>query len=437
MPAAAVGVVIALGGCVGGAAQSGQNGPDGQSGGPWQSGAMGAVQTLGSSVAFEPVSLADAPEAGNVVRATRDLGLTILSADPEATLVTSPASAVIALAMLGAGSTGETNEQMSQVLGASGEERDEAVNALSGSLDPYRAPAADIDVDNLEEEPQIHLANQLVLTDGFEVEGAYLDALKKWYDADLLVTDLASPAGKEVLDAWVKENTAGLIEHSAMEPSGDLRAILQNATVFASKWQAPFLPDNTASGPFTTGSGEKVTVDFLHDSRLASYSQMGDWKLLELPYGSEGNLVARFVLPPAGTNPTSVTPGELAALETSLADSLVTISVPKLDLKSTSELKSALTDAGLTSVFADTPPALEYIAANMGLYVSDVVQQGRLRMDEDGTAAAAVTEIMMNTSALVGEEVDFTADHPYLVFIQDKTVGWDLFQVLVNDPKAN
>lgn len=435
-PAIAVGIALALSACSGTGARDGQSGTDVQSAQTPDNAAPGLTQTLGSSVRFEPVSLEDAAEAGNVVKATRELGLRILSAENTETVVTSPASAVIALAMLGATATGEAEEQLSALLGASGEERDKAVGALSGSLDPYRVPVSEIDVNDLPEEPQVHLANQLVLTDGFEVEEDYLDSLKRWYDADLLVTDLATSEGKKVLDAWVKENTAGMIKESAMVPDAGLVAILQNATVFASKWQKPFLKDETSPASFTTAKGEDVKVDFLHDSRLASYAEMGGWKMLELPYGTEGNLVARFVLPPEGTDPASVTSGDLATMEMSLADSLVTMSLPKLDLKSKSELKPILQDAGLTSVFADTPPALEYIAANEGLFVDDVIQQGRIRMDEDGTAAAAVTEVMMDASALIGDEVEFAADRPYLVFIQDKTVGWDLFQVLVNDPTA-
>lgn len=393
----------------------------------------GSLESTDVSVQHTP--LAQAREAGAVVSSTRKLGLDVLASLPKETLVTSPASAVVALAMLGTTADGETEDQLSLLLGAPGVERDRAVNALLGSLDPYRVPVEQIDPQKLPDSPQLHLANQIVLDTGMKVQDAYLGGLKEWYDAGVLETDLATAEGFVPINDWVKRNTAGLIDKSAVEPNADLRLILQNAVVFSSQWQTPFSAGKTMVSEFQTGSGTTVEVPFLNASLPLRYAELEGWQAVELPYGEDGTMVALYVLPPEGTSPTSITAKDLAALEDALDETELGISVPKLNLKSTAELTDPLQRAGLTSVFAETPPALTYISKTENLFVSIVIQQGRFRLDEEGTVAAALTEIAVETSSLPPEPtINFVADHPHMIIIKDKEVGWDLFQVLVNDP---
>ena len=391
-----------------------------------------------TSVDFEQVPMGDVRDAGSVVKATRKLGLEVLAHSPKDTLVTSPVSTVVALATLGATATGEAEDQFSVLLGAGGEERNKVVNALLGTLDSYRVPADQIDIEDLPEEPQVHLANQMVLDTGFKVEQTYQDALKRWFNTGTVEAELGDASGKKVLDEWVRENTAGLIEKSAIEPDPDLRLVLQNAIVFASQWQQPFQADATAPAEFHSADGTLVETDFLNGLQLANYSEVDGWKMVELLYGSEGKLAAHFVLPPEGTPVATVTTELLGNLEGALVQKMVGISVPKLDLKTSVTLNDPLQKAGLTSVFTDNPPALRYISAAESLMVSEVIQQGSFRVDEAGTVAAAVTEIGVRaTSAPAEPEVSFVADRPYLVLITDTNTGWDLFQVLVNNPTAN
>ena len=391
-----------------------------------------------TSVDFEQVPMGDVRDAGSVVKATRKLGLEVLAHSPKDTLVTSPVSTVVALATLGATATGEAEDQFSVLLGAGGEERNKVVNALLGTLDSYRVPADQIDIEDLPEEPQVHLANQMVLDTGFKVEQTYQDALKRWFNTGTVEAELGDASGKKVLDEWVRENTAGLIEKSAIEPDPDLRLVLQNAIVFASQWQQPFQADATAPSEFHSADGTLVETDFLNGLQLANYSEVDGWKMVELLYGSEGKLAAHFVLPPEGTPAATATTELLGNLEGALVQKMVGISVPKLDLKTSVTLNDPLQKAGLTSVFTDNPPALRYISAAESLMVSEVIQQGSFRVDEAGTVAAAVTEIGVRaTSAPAEPEVSFVADRPYLVLITDTNTGWDLFQVLVNNPTAN
>lgn len=385
----------------------------------------------------EQLSVSEVPEVPDMVAATRALGLSFLAEAGDETVVTSPASAVIALAMLGSGASGEAEDQFTEILGVSGEARDRAANALIGSLAPFTGELEHLDLEDPPYDPQVHLASQVVVTDDVEVEGPYAESLRNWFGAEVVRTDLSSDKGKKLLDQWVRDNTAGMIKESAIEPSPALRLVLQNAILFAAEWSSTFDADNTRERSFYLASGEEVTADFLTGTKNVRYASDNDWQMLELPYGPERQLVALYVLPPEGVAPSSATVEQLASLEAALEHFEVDIFIPKVDLSSSFDVANALRQEGFTAVFTANPPSLSYISAGEDLAVSAITQQGRIRIDEEGTVAAAVTEIDLASESAPPEiTVQFLADRPHLVFLTDTATGWDLFQVLLNDPLA-
>lgn len=384
------------------------------------------------------VNILDAEEVIPVIRATRRLGLETLAANPRDTILTSPASTVISLAMLGTQSTGEAEDQFSMVLGASDLKRDEAVNALLGTLTPYEFDPETFDAETLPDSSQLHIANQVVIDSRITPKPGYLESLQAWFDAGVLEADFASDSGYTALDQWIRENTGGLIQKSAIEPSPDLRLVLQNAVLFAARWEDPFEKSATSPMLFTTADGREIEVDALHGQKAASYSEVDGWQMVELPY-AEGELAARLVLPPPDVFPTATSMEEIAALENALTPTSVQISIPKIDLNSSVDLSAPVQRAGLTAIFVPDPPGLQNISDDRNLAVDQIIQQGRIIMDEDGTLAAATTEagVSVTSGALLDEvEATFVADRPYLVFIVERKVGWDLFSLLVSDPQA-
>ena len=418
----------------------------------WLSAGSAALLMLDAGCSVEPAQVLEnptpsdhfafevVPSCVDMVAATRALGLSILADNATETIVTSPASTVIALSMLGSGATGDAEAEFAAVLGVGGQTRDEAANALLGTLKPFSADLDEIDLEDLPSDPQIHLANQMVLNEGFTPEAEYSESLQKWFGVVIATMDLSSASGKKYLDAWVRANTAGLIEESAIEPSSGLRLVVQNAVLLVSQWQEPF--DAGSSGPadFTLPTGEVVNTEFMSSRRLARYAEMDRWQMVELPYGSEGQLVALYVSPREGVEPTDLTPAKLSDLESLMTGDDVVVEVPIVDLASSLDLIPSLESLGLTSIFSWNPPALGYISESGDLMVSLINQQGRIQIDEAGTAAAAVTEIAVTEGAAAEEPTPpkyFIADRPHLVLITDTLTGWDFFQILVNDPRGD
>ncbi len=389
---------------------------------------------LRADVEFRQVALTEAPATAAVVAASDEFGLaTLRAADPAENLVFSPASAVVALTMLGEGATNAGAAELDGLLGAGGDDRSVAVNALVGVLRPFDGDPGSVNDEDLPERPLLHVANNVVLDDQADVEAAFLKRLAEYHDAGVQTADLASSAGKDVLDAWVRQHTGGRIEESAMVPSDDLWLVLQDAVLLAARWQQEFDPEATTEASFTAAGGVTQTADFMNTLQPLRYASHAGWQAVELPY-REDFAVARVILPPRGVDPAEVDSGVLAALEDSLggdSTARVMLSLPRFTIDSSTELRDILESVGVRAIFDPAAQALEGISPGNDLHVGQAVQQATITVGEQGTVAAAVTEIGVAGTAAPQIDVVMVVDRPFLVVIEETTTGWDLFHALV------
>jgi len=69
------------------------------------------------------------------------------------------------------------------------------------------------------------------------------------------------------------------------------------------------------------------------------------------------------------------------------------------------------------------------------LYISAVLHQAFVRVDEEGSEAAAATAVMVTLGARPTRSAVFRADRPFLFFIREKETGSVLFLGRVVDPR--
>ncbi len=392
-------------------------------------------------VSVRTMTLTEAAGLAEVVAAARELGVASLAlAGRDHNVVLSPASLATALAMLAEGARGDSLAELDTALGATGEVRRDAFAALRGSLSALDGDPAAATADELPDRPILHLADQVVVDEGFEVREDYLAALAATFDAGVQHTDLGSDAGKDVLDAWVREHTGGLIEKSAMKPDPDLRVVLQDAVLLAARWRLPFDPVATGERPFTRSDGTIADVETMDSGARTefAYAQSRGWAGVRLPYTEA--LHADVLLPPRGIDPADVTAELLAditeALDTA-SPAPIAVSMPTLDIsEDPTDLLPLLPALGLATLPCGAAGTdLSGIALEPGdLCIQQAAQQAVLRVDEEGTVAAAVTELgVAEVSApLIERELIF--DRPFLFTVSHDDTGWPLFLAAVRDP---
>lgn len=339
--------------------------------------------------------------------------------------VTSPLSASVLLSMVAAGAGGTTAEEMIGLLRLDGP-RDTRNAALLADL-----------VDT--EDVTLSMANSLWAAEGHPFEEDYVSFVQDTYGATLDEVDLGSQEAADAIDGWVEERTEGLIDEIAADlglPDPQAVLVLLNTVYFLGSWTTTFDEADTRPMPFTLADGDQVPVPTMHrrDADVDVSSGTG-FQLLRLPYGDEERFGMEVLLPDDGVALDELLAGLDAETWSAAVDDLRTvtlgeIALPRFELEWDADLGDTLRSLGMASAFGGgdfTPMS----PANPAL--DAVVQKTYIRVDEEGTEAAAVTGGVMVESAAASS---FVVDRPFAFTVSDSETGAVLFLGSVHDPRG-
>nr|WP_145952995.1 serpin family protein [Tessaracoccus aquimaris] len=272
-----------------------------------------------------------------------------------------------------------------------------------------------MDLDTPPSTPQVHLANRALAID-VTPEAAFVERAERYLGAPTESTTRAD--AKADLDAWVRQNTGGLIDKSAVTVTPDISVVLQDALLFSAAWQTPF--GNQVSIPFA-GAGE---VDGVNEVLTVPFAETDRWSAVRLPYG--GPFAADVILPKEGVD--ALTTDDLAAANTALGTAeaqRVAVTMPVVDLASTVDLGAALPGIDLSDLGGIVP----------GGSAPTWMQQTVLKVTAQGTVGAAVTEIPVAGSAPNEDKpLAFLVDRPYVMRVLDTTTSVPLLIASILTP---
>lgn len=347
--------------------------------------------------------------------------------------VFSPLNLYMALAMLAEVTDGESRRQILDLMSA---ESLDALRQQAGAL--WRASYQDDGV------VTSLLASSLWMRQDMSYVPETLENLAKYYYASSFQGEMGSAEYDALLQAWINEQTGGLLREQASGLHMNARTVLALATTiyFKAPWVDSFYEGSTESGVFHSPDGGQ-TVDFMHRSDNAAY-YWGD-RFAAVGLGMENGGAMWLMLPDEGLTPEALLndPEAMAFLLLSQKADwekqkhvLVKLALPKFDVSSDLDLVEGLQALGITDVFdfdaADFSPLTrdtEEIAVTQAKHAT------RVLIDEEGCEAAAYTVIMMLAGAAMppDEEVDFILDRPF-VFVITNADGLPLFVGIVNHP---
>jgi len=344
---------------------------------------------------------------------------------PGQNTVTSPLSAAVLLAMVAAGAGGDTAEEMVGVL------------RLEDARDTrYAALLADL---TGQSDVTLGLANSLWAAEGYPFEDDYVDFVRDTFGATLDEVDLGAQQSADRIDDWVEQRTEGLIEDIAEDlglPDPQAVLVLLNAVYFLGAWTTTFDEAETRDAPFTLADGHQVEVPMMHRTDPEVETASGDgFTMMRLPYGDDERFGMEVVLPDEDVALDDLL-GQLDAdtwqqTTAELASSTPSqLALPRFELEWDAELNDALQDLGMVSAFGGgdfTPMS----PANP--WLDTVVQKTYIRVDEEGTEAAAVTGGVMTESA---GPPPLIVDRPFAFTVSDNETGTVLFLGTVHDPRS-
>lgn len=357
----------------------------------------------------------------------------------EANSITSGTGLYLALAMVGEGTAGRVAAELDEYLGLSGQERRDTVNLLLRELEYLDGDPAEANKDELPEKSLLHIANQVVVDDDWELTQQYIDSVMAAFGATIATVDLSSQDGKEFLDAWVNRETGGLVEKSAVQPKPNLVLVFQNALTMAARWQLPFDALDTHPRTFTLADGTEVETETMSQLTGLRYAAQGGWQAVRLGY--RDGLFSDVILPPEGQLPEDLTLDTLRTLQNSLGQAAVDqvqLQLPKLDLQTSANLLPYLQEQLPLQVEGVAGGFANMLETNKDavLVLDQAVQQAVLRVDEEGTVAAVVTELAYAESSAPMSNIEFRVDRPYLLTISEETTGWPILVANIGDPRG-
>lgn len=345
----------------------------------------------------------------------------------------SPYSIASALSMLDVGAGGITKEELEDTLGIT-------------NLDEWNDEMKAYLSKDWSQNTFVNTANSIWMnkdtTWSSNIEKDFLTPAKNYYSGEVYEADFVGQPDKVVqsVNNWVSTNTNKMIPEILKEVPGGTVMMLINAVYFEGKWDTPFTEDNTFQGKFY-GTDKESVVDMMHlYGEHFTYIDNGEIKGITLPY--DGNsIVMKVFMPTADDGDINELFDKLSNEEKQkLIDSLDdasnveidTLQLPKFtDEQSIDGLDDILKNMGIQSAYSESA---DFSKIANGIAVSSVNHKAKVIVDENGTKAAAETDIMIKETAMMPSEetYNFIVDKPFVYVIEDQSTGMILFMGRVN-----
>lgn len=349
----------------------------------------------------------------------------------------SPLSITYVLGMVNDAAVGETERELEQTLGFH-EGGIQAVNDYCKNL-----------IDNLpkvDEKVTLDIANALFVNKNkTTLKTQFQQDMQTYYDAKAEALDFKSPTTLDHINNWCKEKTNGMIPSILDEVNPDVVTYLLNAIYFKADWASKFDTKNTKTETFTTNKG-KTQLPMMHQNVLISYLKNDTYSAVIIPYGS-GLWNMTVLLPEEGKTTDDVisevansyilnNPGWCDAGGNTFQGYEVDLKLPRFETASDTDeaggLIPLMKKMGIHLAFDTDFAEIPNMCDKENVYISMMRQKAKVKVNEEGSEAAAVTiagGIFTTTVCPTPSypKTEFHANRPFVYVIREASSGVILF----------
>ena len=361
----------------------------------------------------------------------------------------SPYSLCAALSIVANGATGDTRKEILSALDA------ESIDDLNGNFKNFRAVMKNYTGDRLLKESNLMLVNKKFSDQGIDAD--FKNVLEKIYRSEIRTADFANDlvGEKKKISAWVAQSTDNFIANYSAAPTANTVVDLLNVIYFKGGWEYPFDKSDTHDRIFTNRNGSTLQVPMMFQifENSIAYCEDDKYKAISLPYKKiDDKVVAEMclILPKDEKNLNVVESwsGESFDYQQNFFRNLksnfhgeVYVRLPKMNLDLKNDVVKNLKSLGISRAFTNGAEIF-HVVKDTNLKIDKVFHQAKLQVDEQGTEAAAVTEVvMLEGMAMPGAyrkpRAVFYADRPFLFVIRDVESEINLFVGAINSYKKD
>ena len=341
----------------------------------------------------------------------------------------SPLSITYVLGMVNDAATGITEQELEQTLGFH-EGGIQAVNDYCKKL---------IDgLPKVDNKVTLDIANAIFLNKDYTLKKQFQKDMQTYYDAKAEALDFSSSKTLSHINDWCSKKTNGMIPSILDEVKPDMVSYLLNAIYFKADWSSKFDKKNTKEESFTTEKGN-TKLPLMHQNVRIQYVNNGLFSAVMIPYGnSYWNMTV--LLPEEGKTADDVI-NHIAANGINHSDFRayeVDLKLPRFETSSDTDqlgvekgLVGLMQRMGIHLAFDENFAEIPNMCEGRFLYIAMMRQKARIKVNEEGSEAAAVTVAGMANCTSVGPmeypKATFHANRPFVYVIQEASSGVILF----------
>ena len=355
----------------------------------------------------------------------------------EKSFIYSPLSITYVLGMVNDAATGLTEKELEETLGF----HDGGIQAVND----YCKKLID-GLPKVDDKVTLNIANAIFLNKDYALKPQFEQDMQTYYDAKAEALDFSTPSTLDRINGWCNEKTNGMIPSILDDIDPSTVSYLLNAIYFKADWASKFDPKNTKNETFTTENDNSSTdIPMMHQNVLISYLKTDTYSAIILPYGT-GLWNMTVLLPEKGKTTDDVikevaqssilnNPGWCETGGNYFEGYEVDLKLPRFETSSdTDKLEGGLVrlmqKMGINRAFidglAEIPNMCEY-----PLYIAMMRQKAKIKVNEEGSEAAAVTVAGVTFKSASGPieypKATFHANRPFVYVIQEASSGVILF----------
>jgi len=349
-----------------------------------------------------------------------------LVTNEEGNLLVSPLSLEIALYMTCNGAKNNTLEQMLATLGISN------MN-IAGLNHAYKELKIDL-LDNSSRE--LNISNSIWWDPRLSINEDFKSSMESNFDAESFNKEFNDQTKDEIND-WAKEKTEGRIEKVLESIDPEEVMFIINALYFVADWDKGFPSEATFDRMFFLENGQSFEVPFMFSDDQRKFVENGEYSAVELPFVDE-NYSMSFVMPKDDISINEfILNSDLPKLMQDIADiesaRRLLLTMPKFKIENKFSMKASLTRLGIVDAFNKANADLSNLGtADGNLFITKVLHDTYLKIDEKGAEGAAVTTVGIGTTSL---PPSIELNRSFLFYIRHIDTGAIVFIGKMEDPR--
>ena len=353
----------------------------------------------------------------------KDVLLDITAKNRGENVLISPLSTILILAMAAEATAGETRDEITDYL------------LSSGKYDELKSVLRELQ-EIMTKDGSTTISNAVIVKNSISntINGEYTDVLRKYFGGRLF----SSSNMVSDVNAWVKENTKGMIDRIADNSMKDMALAMLSALTFEAEWEEPYGDDDIEDREFTDSDGTVHTVPMLKSTEsfyiedryckgfVKEYRDAGFSYMAMLPKSGRGKGVPDELIRDSKVS-------ELF-MEKRLAS--VSVRLPEYTVSSSYGMEEFMKEKGIESIFstsADFSPL-----SNEWLVLENALQKAYIQVNRNGTKAAAAHLFSVFVGCCEPTRIErhkVYLDRPFMYSIIHNGTCYPIFTGIVNNMK--